>query len=91
MRRYWFPKPYADAVAKLRVPSGFLLVAAFAYLASPDARSLAIGVPVSALGLLLRAWAAGIWLKIKTSQRAAPTRTYETRSTSALSWWLPGW
>jgi protein-S-isoprenylcysteine O-methyltransferase Ste14 len=54
-----FPKPYADAVAKLRVPSGFLLVAAFAWLASPTQQSLAIGVPVSIAGLLLRAWAAG--------------------------------
>jgi len=54
-----FPKPYADAVARLRVPGGFLLVAAFAYLSAPDARSLAWGVPVSVAGLLLRAWAAG--------------------------------
>jgi protein-S-isoprenylcysteine O-methyltransferase Ste14 len=54
-----FPKPYADAVAKLRVPSGFLLVAAFAWLAAPTADSLAYGVPVSVIGLLLRAWAAG--------------------------------
>ena len=54
-----FPKPYADAVAKLRVPSGFLLVAAFGWLASPDLHSLSIGVPVSIVGLLVRAWAAG--------------------------------
>lgn len=55
----WFPKPYADTVAKLRVPAGFVLVAAFLYFASPDARSLAAGVPVAFAGLLLRAWAAG--------------------------------
>jgi protein-S-isoprenylcysteine O-methyltransferase Ste14 len=54
-----FPKPYADFVARLRVPSGFLLVAAFAWFAHPSARSLAFGVPLSAAGLLLRAWAAG--------------------------------
>jgi protein-S-isoprenylcysteine O-methyltransferase Ste14 len=59
MRRHWFPKPYADLVARLRVPSGFLLVVAFAYFAAPDARSLAAGLPVSILGLLLRGWAAG--------------------------------
>jgi protein-S-isoprenylcysteine O-methyltransferase Ste14 len=58
-RRYWFPKPYADAVARLRVPAGFLLVAAFLYLASPDPASLAVGAPVAFAGLLLRAWAAG--------------------------------
>lgn len=58
-RRYWFPKPYADAVAKLRVPAGFLLVAAFLYFADPDTRSLSIGVPVAFGGVLLRGWAAG--------------------------------
>lgn len=54
-----FPKPYADAVAKLRVPSGFLLVAAFAWLADPTRLSLAWGLPLSIAGLLLRGWAAG--------------------------------
>jgi protein-S-isoprenylcysteine O-methyltransferase Ste14 len=54
-----FPKPYADTVAKLRVPGGFLLVIAFAWLAAPTPQSLLLGVPVSILGLLLRAWAAG--------------------------------
>ena len=54
-----FPKPYADAVAKLRVPSGFLLVIAFAWLAQPTLRSLAFGVPLSVIGLWLRGWAAG--------------------------------
>lgn len=58
-RHYWFPKPYADVVARLRVPSGFLLVAAFGWLARPDAHSLAIGLPVAFAGLVLRAWAAG--------------------------------
>jgi protein-S-isoprenylcysteine O-methyltransferase Ste14 len=54
-----FPKPYADLVARLRVSMGFVLVAAFAWFSQPDARSLAIGLPLSALGLLLRGWAAG--------------------------------
>jgi protein-S-isoprenylcysteine O-methyltransferase Ste14 len=54
-----FPKPYADAVAKLRVPFGFLMVAAFLWFSEPDAASLAAGLPLSALGLALRAWAAG--------------------------------
>jgi protein-S-isoprenylcysteine O-methyltransferase Ste14 len=59
MSRLSFPKPYADAVAKLRVPFGFLLVAAFLWFSEPDAMSLAAGLPLSALGLLLRAWASG--------------------------------
>lgn len=54
-----FPKPYADVVARLRVTCGFILVAAFAWFSRPDARSLAWGLPVSALGLALRAWATG--------------------------------
>ena len=54
-----FPKPYADAVAKLRVPSGFVSVAAFLWLASPSVESLSLGFSVGLLGLALRAWAAG--------------------------------
>ena len=58
-----FPKGYADLVARLRVPSGFLLVAAFAWFSRPTARSLAVGIPVAVLGLALRAWAAGCLAK----------------------------
>ncbi len=58
-----FPKRYADTVARLRVPSGFLLVAVFAWFSRPTARSLAAGLPVSLLGLALRAWAAGCLAK----------------------------
>jgi protein-S-isoprenylcysteine O-methyltransferase Ste14 len=54
-----FPKPYADRVAKLRVPGGFVMVAAFLWLSAPSRMSLAIGLPASILGLALRAWAAG--------------------------------
>ena len=54
-----FPKAYADRVAKLRVSGGFVMVAAFAWASHPTARSLAWGLPLALLGLLLRAWAAG--------------------------------
>lgn len=54
-----FPKPYADAAARLRAPAGFVLVALFAWLAAPTPASLAWGLPLAALGLALRAWAAG--------------------------------
>jgi len=54
-----FPKPYADLVQRLRVTAGFVMVAAFAWLSQPGFRSLAIGLPVSVIGLLLRAWASG--------------------------------
>ena len=58
-----FPKPYADRVARLRVPSGFLIAAAFAWFSHPSPRSLAAGLPVSFLGLAIRAWAAGCLAK----------------------------
>ncbi len=54
-----FPKPYADAVAKLRVLFGFVMVAAFLWFSEPNAGSLSVGLPVSLAGLALRAWAAG--------------------------------
>ena len=58
-----FPKPYADAVARLRVPSGFLIVIVFAWFSRPTPESMAIGIPLSLLGLALRAWAAGCLAK----------------------------
>lgn len=58
-----FPKRYADAVARWRVASGFVLVAAFAWFSRPSAESLALGLPVAVVGLLLRAWAAGCLAK----------------------------
>jgi protein-S-isoprenylcysteine O-methyltransferase Ste14 len=59
MRPYEFPKPYADFVARLRVPCGFLLAIAFAWFSHPTLHSLAGGLPISVLGMALRAWAAG--------------------------------
>jgi protein-S-isoprenylcysteine O-methyltransferase Ste14 len=59
MLRVWFPKPYADLVARLRVAFGFVLAAAFAWFAAPTPGSLAAGLPVAVLGLWLRGWAAG--------------------------------
>jgi protein-S-isoprenylcysteine O-methyltransferase Ste14 len=52
-------KPYADKVAKLRVPCGFLLVLTFAWLSHPTPESMMWGLPVSLAGLALRGWAAG--------------------------------
>jgi len=58
-----FPKPYADRVARLRVPSGFLLVAVFAWFSRPTAASLLWSLPVCLAGLATRAWAAGCLAK----------------------------
>jgi protein-S-isoprenylcysteine O-methyltransferase Ste14 len=59
MRKHWFPKPYADFVMRMRVPSGFLLAALFAWLARPSVETWLAGAAVSILGLLIRGWAAG--------------------------------
>jgi protein-S-isoprenylcysteine O-methyltransferase Ste14 len=72
MERYWFPKRYADAVARLRVPSGFVLVAAFGWFSQPTATSLWWGVPVALLGLALRAWAAGCLAKNRELATGGP-------------------
>ena len=69
----FFPKPYADRVARLRVATGFVLVAAFAWFSQPSLRSLIWGLPVSALGLLLRAWATG---HLEKNIRLAETGPY---------------
>jgi len=71
--RTWFPKPYADAVQRLRVPLGFVLVGCFAWLATPSVRSLSIGMPIALAGLALRAWAAGCLYK---NQRLATGGPY---------------
>ncbi len=67
-----FPKPYADLVARLRVPSGFLLVAVFGWFSDPSPGSLAVGVPVSLVGLALRAWAAGCLAKNRALATGGP-------------------
>ncbi len=67
-----FPKAWADTVARLRVPSGFLLAGSFAVLARPAPESLAVGVPVSIAGLMLRAWAAGHLAKNRNLATSGP-------------------
>jgi protein-S-isoprenylcysteine O-methyltransferase Ste14 len=67
-----FPKRYADAVARLRVPSGFLIVIVFALLSHPTRDSLLIGLPISLCGLALRAWAAGCLAKNRELATGGP-------------------
>ncbi len=50
---------FAAVASRIRVPLGFVLAALFIWLARPSARTLAIGLPVAALGLAVRAAAAG--------------------------------
>jgi protein-S-isoprenylcysteine O-methyltransferase Ste14 len=67
-----FPKRYADTVARLRVPSGFLIVLVFAWFSHPTTQSLAIGAPIAVLGLLLRGWAAGCLAKNRQLATSGP-------------------
>jgi protein-S-isoprenylcysteine O-methyltransferase Ste14 len=67
-----FPKKYADLVARLRVPSGFAIVVVFAWLSHPTPVSLGQGLPISIIGLLLRAWAAGCLAKNQQLARSGP-------------------
>lgn len=69
---YWFPKPYGDAVARLRVPCGFVLLVAFAVLSEPSIESIEIGLPIAILGLLLRAWATGHLAKNQNLATSGP-------------------
>ena len=67
-----FPKTYADVAQRLRVPCGLLLFVAFAWLSHPSWRSLLAGLPISLVGLLLRAWAAGHLAKDQQLATAGP-------------------
>lgn len=71
-RRHWFPKPYADTVARLRVPAGFVMLGAFAWFSHPTASSLMAGTPLSLCGLGLRAWAAGHLAKNQCLAQSGP-------------------
>jgi len=46
-------------VQRLRVPIGFLTAILFVVVSKPTLTSLAIGVPVALLGIMVRAWASG--------------------------------
>ena len=102
MPHYRFPKPYADAVARLRVPSSFLLLTAFAWLSRPSEDSLLRGIPISLAGLALRAWAAGHLAKNQRLVDSGPYRhtrnplylgtliTAMGLAVAAQSWWVGG-
>jgi protein-S-isoprenylcysteine O-methyltransferase Ste14 len=67
-----FPKRFADAVQKWRVPSGIALAALFALLADPVLPTLLLGLPFCLLGLAIRAWAAGHLRKNETLTVSGP-------------------
>jgi protein-S-isoprenylcysteine O-methyltransferase Ste14 len=97
-----FPKAYGDAVAKLRVPFGFVLVLAFVLLSRPTVGSLWYGLPIAFVGIALRAWAAGHLEKNEQLAVSGPY-TYVRNplylgtliaaagfALASRSWWLTG-
>ena len=64
----------AEALARKRVPLGFLFGAAVVWLAHPSFRTLAIGGAVAAAGELVRIWAAGHLEKGSEVTRSGPYR-----------------
>ena len=67
-----FPKPYADQVARYRVPCGFVMLAAYLWMAAPSLESIARGMLISIFGLAIRAWAAGHLEKNMTLAESGP-------------------
>src|SRR5258706_6503222 len=61
-------------VARLRVPSGFLIVVVFAWFSRPTPESIAWGIPISLAGVALRAWAAGCLAKNQQLATGGPYR-----------------
>lgn len=70
--RYWFPKPFADFVQRLRVPAGFLLLVTFALLSNPTRGTLFGGLPFCLVGLMLRGWASGHLAKNESLATSGP-------------------
>jgi len=68
-----FPKQYAEFVARTRVTAGFLVAAAFLWLAQPCPVSLAAGGAVGLVGVAIRGWAAG---HLEKNQRLADSGPY---------------
>jgi uncharacterized membrane protein len=62
------------ALARWRVPLGFICAAAFLYLARPTPRSLAVGGAVAVLGEMMRIWASGHLEKGREVTQSGPYR-----------------
>ena len=59
-------------IQRWRVPLGFLCAALFLVFARPKPITLAIGAPISLVGLLIRAWASGHLIKNETLAVTGP-------------------
>ena len=64
---------WTEWVKHKRVPLGFLFAAIYLFFARPTPLTLAVGLPIAFIGLLIRAWAAGHIVK---NDRLATTGPY---------------
>jgi protein-S-isoprenylcysteine O-methyltransferase Ste14 len=64
----------SEALARKRVPLGFVCGATVLWLAHPTVRTLALGVSIASAGELLRIWAAGHLEKGREVTRSGPYR-----------------
>ena len=64
----------AGALARFRVPLGFISGIVAFWLAQPSLRSIAVGMSIAAAGELLRIWAAGHLDKGREITRSGPYR-----------------
>jgi protein-S-isoprenylcysteine O-methyltransferase Ste14 len=65
---------FATAVARARVPLGFVCAVAVLWLSTPNGRSLTIGALVSMIGEVIRIWAAGHLEKGREVTQSGPYR-----------------
>ena len=65
---------FTRRLARLRVPLGFAFAIVVMWLATPTAQTLTWGLPIAALGELLRIWAAGHLEKSREVTRSGPYR-----------------
>lgn len=68
------PPDLAVRLARVRVPLGFFAAAAALWIATPTPGSMAAGLPVAALGEMLRVWAAGHLEKGREVTTSGPYR-----------------
>ncbi len=59
-------------IVKKRVFFGFLFAVSYLYVAKPSAESVAIGFPIGAVGLFIRAWSSGLIRKNKELAQQGP-------------------
>jgi len=66
------PKDYRKLLQRIRVASGYIFAIIFLAFCRPTTRSIIVGVSISVIGLLIRAWACGHLRKGKEVDTSGP-------------------